>query len=470
MTNSTMIRCLWIGLLLTATSTLSGKTMDAAMGPLRISAENPRYFARPDGKAVLLTGSHTWSVLQNMGREDPPHAFNFDSYLNWMRKYNHNFIRGWRFEFNRMEPDAQPYTFWVSPQPWIRSGPDLASDGKPTYNLKSFDPVYFKMLRSRLLAAKKRGIYMSVMFFCGWGTSMELIGWKSHPFNAANNINGINGDPNGNGLGGETHTLAIPEVTRIQEAYIRKVIDAVNDLDNVLYEVANETPAVIESHSSTEWQYHIIRFIKEYEKRKPKQHPVGMTYQYSSRYMNPALFASPADWISPNPDGGYKDNPPASDGKKVIINDTDHLWGIGGNYRWVWMSFMRGMNPIFMDPYDGVVIEKAFDPQWEPIRRNMGYVLRYSKRVDMNRMTPHSELASSGLCLADPGREYIVYLPDGKPVTLDLSSLQGSTSVEWFNPETGKTRYGASVPGGGKNTFQSPFGKTDAVLFLKLVR
>jgi hypothetical protein len=45
-------------------------------------------------------------------------------------------------------------------------------------------------------------------------------------------------------------------------------------LDNLLYEVSNENHA-----PSTEWQYHVIRFVKEYQ-RTMKQHPVGMTSQY----------------------------------------------------------------------------------------------------------------------------------------------------------------------------------------------
>jgi hypothetical protein len=48
---------------------------------------------------------------------------------------------------------------------------------------------------------------------------------------------------------------------------------------------------------------------------------------------NPALFASPASAISPGggPHDEYLKDSPASDGIKVIISDTDHLWGIGGN-------------------------------------------------------------------------------------------------------------------------------------------
>jgi hypothetical protein len=148
---------------------------------------------------------------------------------------------------------------------------------------------------------------------------------KGTPFNLQNNINGIDGDPNKNGKGLQIYTLANKDVTTLQEAYVRKVIDTVNELDNVLYEISNENYP-----PSTEWQYYIIRYIKDYEKNKPQQHPVGMTFQYHGG-KNQTLFESPADWISPNPEGGYRDDPPASDGKKVILNDTDHLWGIGGN-------------------------------------------------------------------------------------------------------------------------------------------
>ena len=54
-----------------------------------------------------------------------------------------------------------------------------------------------------------------------------------------------------------------------------EIIDAVNDLDNVLYEISNESGAFANA-----WQYHMIKLIHVYEAGKPKQHPVGMTFQY----------------------------------------------------------------------------------------------------------------------------------------------------------------------------------------------
>lgn len=69
-----------------------------------------------------------------------------------------------------------------------------------------------------------------------------------------------------------------------------------------------------------------------------------------------ALLESPADWISPDgnrPNGPWKNDPPAADGKKVVSVDTDHMWGgsgpIDGLLAWVWKSFCRGHNLIFYD-------------------------------------------------------------------------------------------------------------------------
>jgi len=344
-------------------------------------------------------------------------------------------------------------------QPWARTGPGKALDGKPKFNLKKFNQDYFNRLRARVTAARDRGIYVSVMLFEGWGVQFSPGAWEGHPFNRDNNVNGINGDLNSDSKGLEIHTLANPAITALQEAYVRKVIDTVNDLDNVLYEISNENHP-----PSTKWQYHMIDSIHKYEKGKPKQHPVGMTFQYRGG-KNSTLFESPAEWVSPNPEGGYRDNPPAADGRKVVLSDTDHLWGIGGNQAWVWKSFVRGFNPIFMDPYKGVVLGSQLDPKFDPIRRSMGYTLQYARRMNLVKMVPHNGLASTKYCLANRGSEYLVYLPSGGTVTVDLSAGKGPLFVEWFNPSTGKPLRAKKTSGGAKRKFTAPF-RGDAVLYI----
>jgi hypothetical protein len=453
-----------------------------AMGPLRASRRNPRYFEDPSGAIVYLTGSHTWPNLIDMGPSNPPAAFDFEAYLGVLTSHGHNFIRLWTWESSTWDTigDAPSqrnlFLYHASPLCWRRTGPGVALDGKPRFNLDLFAEAYFDRLSRRVRAARERGIYVSVMLFEGWGLQFAPGAWESHPFHPANNVNGLNADSNLDGSGIEVHTLAVPAVTRMQERYVRKVIDTVNACDNILYEICNEAQP-----ESTEWQYHMIEFVRKYERSKAFQHPVGMTLQHRHG-LNSVLQGSAADWISP---GGstaeslaeralariagrrdYRFNPPPSDGRKVIVPDTDHNWGIGGSQGWVWKSFLRGLNPIFMDPYDGMMLAHRLDPRWEAIRRSMGYTRRYSQRINLAAMLPREDLASSRYCLAEPGRTYLVYLSSGHEVTVDLSSEGTMFSVEWFDPNTDTRRDAASAKGGGRQIFRSPF-PADAVLLLR---
>lgn len=426
-----------------------------AKGPLRVLTSNPRYFTDGSGRAVYLTGSHVWYNLQDRGPTYPPKPFDFEAHLGFLEKHNHNFIRLWTWE---LTGSGEKVTEGVwAPHPWKRTGPGQALDGRPKFDLGQFDPEYFDRLRQRVTAARDRGIYVSIMLFEGWGLQFDKEPWTRHPFNAANNTSGIDGDSNKDGKGLEVHRLEIPAVTAVQEAYVRKVIDTVNDLDNVLYEISNE-----DGGGTVAWQHHFIRLIQEYETKKGRRHPVGMTFRYRGG-TNAELFASPADWISPNPDGGYRDDPPVADGRKVVLNDTDHLWGIGGNGPWAWKSFLRGHNPLFMDPLDD-------DAGHEAVRRALGQTRFWAERVNLAAMTPRDKLATSGYCLANPSgspAEYLVYLPKGEPVTVDLSGTAGDLEVEWFNPADGKTVAGEAVRGGEARTTLTPPLKGETLLYLR---
>jgi len=391
----------------------------AGMGPLRVSARNPRYFARPDGRIVYLTGSHTWSNLQDNGASDPPPAFDYSAYLRFLRAHDHNFFRLWAWEQLAWTAEIEGQ-YGFDPVPYLRTGPGLARDGKPKVDLTRFNPAYFARLRERVRRAREAGIYVSVMLFDGWsvgtkGTLRLDNPWKGHPLNAANNINGIDGDLNHDGFGYEIETLADTGITRLQEAYVREVVDAVNDCDNVLYEIANEGEP-----ESRAWQYHMIRYVREYESTLGHVHPIGMTATWPGG-SNAELFASPADWIAPT---GPLEQRPVASGGKVVLSDTDHLCGTCGSIAWVWQSFTRGENPALMDGYDGAAVGVGAadydhaDPKWEPIRRNLGYARRLARQLPLDRATPRPDLASTGYCLAAAEGEaptYVVFVPRRSP-------------------------------------------------------
>ena len=67
--------------------------------------------------------------------------------------------------------------------------------------------------------------------------------------------------------------------------------------------------------------------------------------------------------------------------------------------------------------------------------------------------------------LADPGKEYIIYLPSGGSQNVNLTSAGGIFEVEWFNPRTGETTPGGEAQGGASRTFTAPDSK-DWVLHL----
>jgi hypothetical protein len=454
------------------------KVFTPATGPLRVDPNNPRYFSDGNGRTIVLAGSHTWLNLQDAGHGNPPPVFDYERYLDFLNFYGHNFFRLWVWETPRWALQSTDEDYWFDPMPWKRTGPGLAADGKLKFNLEVFDEAFFQRLHARCDAARQRGIYVSVMLFNGWAVANRKAvwhlrnPWKSHPFAAANNINEVNGDLDANDSGEETHENTLKDVWTYQERYIQKVVDTVSDLDNVLFEVSDE------SHpGSKDWQYRVLQTIRAYEAGKPKQHPVGMTSYIGLRKPNVDLFESPADWISPNNgiNNEYASDPPAAQGNKVVILDTDHIWGIGGDRVWAWKAFTRGYNLLFMDGYDGENNYAVGGADWQPyraewisLRKTLGYIETFADRMKLSGMTPRPELSSTGFCLAGraPRPEYLIYQPvAGDELQIDLSAVDGRFTIEWFNPQTGYLQLGNSVSGGGVRSLRSPFGG-DSVLYV----
>jgi hypothetical protein len=432
---------------------------------LRVLKSNPRYFTDGTGKAVYLTGSHVWwnltgpDWLSDCGTGGA--TFTNDGYLDRLEHHGHNFIRLWRIEHTRWERCYETHGgFGVTTtalQPWLRTGPGNALDGLPRFDLEQLDQSYFDRLRERVAAAQQRGIYVAVMLFEGWW--LHSVGqpwaWTGHPFHAGNNVNGIDGDLDGDGFGTEIVTLADPDVLAIQEAYVRKVVETVNDLDNVLYEIANE-PGVW----STQWQYHMIRLVRELQSERGERRPIGMTYPHPGG-SNKLLYRSPADWISPWAHR-YMSDPPPGDGRKVIVSDTDHHCGICGNATFPWRSFMRGLNPIYMDILD----LEAHDPKRVRIRDALGQTRRWSKRIDLAASRPRGHLSSTRYALSAGRRQFLVYAPKGGRFRVDLRKAKGRYRVVWFRPEVDRSIRGKPVRGGAWRRVRPPF-RGPAVLFLR---
>jgi hypothetical protein len=373
----------------------------------------------------------------------------------------------------------------------MRTGPGLATDGGLKFDLNRFNESYFERLRTRVKALGAAGIYAGVYLFSGEWLLRFRSSTDGYPFSGANNINGVDDGYDGmseEGAVASVTMMAPNMITGFQDAYVQKTIDVLNDLPNVLWIVSQEAP-----EHSLWWNEHLISFIRAYEKQKPFQHPIGygeVSMDISKTDL--VLYNSDADWVAP----AARISPPNSCGKgnpvcKVNVNDSDHsyfgMWNDSPqtNRNYAWENFVNGNQVLFMDPYTVYYprenrnmceapvhgISPAPDNRWANFRDNLGYILAYSRKLNLVKCTSQNALSSTGYCLAQTpgsGAEYLVYAPDGGQFTIDLSAMPASrkVSVEWFNPATGKSTTQRDVSAGSKSqTFVTPFNG-DAILYL----
>ena len=136
------------------------------------------------------------------------------------------------------------------------------------------------------------------------------------------------------------------------------------------------------------------------------------------------------------------------------------------------------MHPILMDcKYDGLTwwTGGSFQPEhakWQSLRDALTIIKTYADRLNLAKMVPQAAEAdspsSTRYCLYDPGKEYLVYQPEGEtPFTVQLPA--GTYQYEWINPVAGKTHQGIILSEGGKTSFTAPF-PWPAGIYLKRTR
>lgn len=462
----------------------------AISGPLTVSA-NSRYFQDAHGQALILSGSQTWNTLQDWGAAGSVQPVDFQGLIRFLTAHGHNFTLLWYTELPKFcsfpSTETAPPDFIVSPHPWLRTGPGTAIDGAPRFDLTRFNPAYFDRLRAHVRALNDAGIYAGVYLFTGEWLNIFRCSTDGYPFTAANNINGIDDGYDGKskqGVGSVSMT-APNAITDLQDAYVQKVIDTLNDFPNVLWIVSEEAPP-----NSTWWNAHQIAHIRSYESRKRFRHPIG--YAAPIQVPDSVVYDSDADWVAPvariSPVRSCGSGTPAC---KVNVNDSDHsyfgMWNDTAqqNRNYEWQNFLNGNQVLFMDPYviyyprekrnlcaspmDGVC--SGPDSRYDNFRDNLGYILRYSRKLNLSRASPQPALSSTGYCLAQTqpvGARYVIYAPSGGSFTVDLSAMAASRrlAVEWFNPSTGNVVSAPPIAAGSHaQRFTPPFSG-DAVLYL----
>lgn len=423
-----------------------------AAGVLRVHPENPRWFADRSGRAVYLGGHQSFVDLQDNSFNkqfirNRERILDWDEYVEFLKANNFNYLRNWVIWSTGSGTTAPVNNAIAYPMPYKRlAGHGKAKDGGNKFDLNQFDEAFFRRMQKRCEDLQQTGVYVSVMLFEVYGfLGGEKVGdppqtlWDGNVFNKANNINGIDVDYDGNGKGIEFFYTDDKRVLRLQKDYVKKVIDTLNHLDNVFYEIANELYA-------PQWQYGMIEFVKRYEKTKPKQHLVLMsaggrtrTGSWKQMGMNPVVngpadcFAAAGSWQSQR---FKKKDPPANDSDKPGIVDMDHVSAGSNDIGYVWSALTRGYHfNLYDKPFEN---PDAEGPEWRRIRRNVGKAVEYSGKMDLANVHPRGDLASTGFCLAKPGYQYVVYQPGEGKIT--VLGLRAESSYHYELYDTGQAR------------------------------
>jgi hypothetical protein len=408
----------------------------------------PHYFQAPDGKPVLLIGDYTWGTFSDVD-------FDYKAQFDALKTSGLNIARVWLWWGAEQfpPPDDKQHV-----EPFLRPGPGKANDGRPKYDLNKFNPAFFERLRDLCSAARERGLFLQLIAVDAWMLKHTHL-WKLHAFHRDNNVNGVDGDPRNTGDGTDGQqgfcSLGNPRAMQFQKAYLRKVVDAVSEFDNILIEIANE------NYYSEAWERHLCEFVREYEVAKPRQHVLmpldllnhsSVVQKWDPKTIHLALL--------------QKRNL-----RQPLIFDTD--WIINNNddeiRRAMWTAVLSGGHFNYMD--DSLEFrEKPLPDKRAALHRQFGYLAAFMKPLKPWEMHPDDTLVKSGDAFAlFSENEVAAYFPNGGSSTLDLTVLTGQLTARWFNPREGTFGEAWQVEGGAPRMLNSP-DAADWVLLLSKPR
>ena len=329
----------------------------------------------------------------------------------------------------------------MTPQPWLRTGPGTATEGKPTFDLRSSTRPTSERLRERVIAAGNAGIYVAVMLFDGFALHLSPApdNVQGHPFYGANNVNGI----------GITSIVIIKfcHLTRASRRSRRRTsarsstpyttCPMCSTRSRTNHRVAGRSTralprrwdwATLRMGRLDQWQYWVIEFLKQStSQQRYTTHPIGMTMQFpvpTSARSTRRYSDSPADWISP----GYDDETFASagghpNGRREVVREPTRQRRPQGYYhryrpllararrRAVGLEVVSARPPS--DP-DGLRADRRREParshRWLRALRGvracslpMGDTLRFA-RMHLIKMEPRGNIRIDGVCAGTSGR------------------------------------------------------------------
>jgi len=466
------------------TQSLSGDEVNI----LRLCPDNFRYLEYKGEPTILITSAEHYGAVVNLD-------FDYKTYLESLEQEGFNYSR--IFCGTYIEPVDNIFGIeknTLAPLPDRFLAPWEKENGK--YNLTCFNQVFFNRLKDFVSEAEKRGILVEVTLFTSIYAQNS---WELSPFQAKNNVNGV-----GNLDYHQVNTLFNEGLDHFQENFIRKIVNELNEFDNLFFEIQNEPWAdnpnlvdyvnmddsVVFSRTwqkkvevangvSMEWQNWVASVITDEESRLPKKHLIAQNisnFQFNQEQLPEMIsiinfhYALPdAATINGNLEAvtgldetGFM---PHKDG--VYINQAwRFILSGGGLYNNLDYSYTTGNEK-------GNWTIPESNPGWGgPVfRRKLSYLVNTIKEVPFHEMEVTNSIItdSKGLKqygLQKPGEVYLVFLEGFKDNPM-VPQVPGSDyNLLWLNVDSGEKiestrRLNGNVP------VESPFEEDQVVLLMR---
>ncbi len=110
------------------------------------------------------------------------------------------------------------------------------------------------------------------------------------------------------------------------------------------------------------------------------------------------------------------------------------------------------------------VIRPLDEPKGYTYMKHFG---EFWRSTEYWKLEPSDNLAEDALCIAQPGKEYIVFQKEAQPFTVEITGTPSPLKGEWFNPFTGERTPAGDFPN-GKSSRKPPEGWGDAPLVLHI--
>jgi len=325
------------------------------------------------------------------------------------------------------------------------------------YDMEKWNDEYWKRFENFLRLTQERDIIVQIEVWATFDYYRDI--WDVNPFNPKNNVNytakqtGLPEKVNTHPTRTENNFFwSVPAernrkiVLKYQQRFVDKLLSYSLKFGNVLYCMDNETSV------TPEWGKYWSQFIKS--KAKAAGVSVHTTEMWDpwdlAHKMHSATFDHPETYsfvdISQNnhqKKQAHWDN--AQRQRARIANNIRPLnnvkiygadTGRFGNDR-------DGMERFWRNIFGSLAAARFHRPDsgqglGEKAQANIRSMRMITDKMNIFTCKPHNDLLSDrdsneSYCIANPGKEYAVYFPNGGEVTLNIGSLKKPATVRWMD-------------------------------------